>query len=326
MKILLGILLSPVVIGCAVWAVAALWIDGPQSRPLAGALAVAFATATLATFLVVRPMRRALGVFVVLFALVLAWWFSLEASNDRAWEPSVARTPEAVLEGDLLTIRNVRNFDYRSETDFDEVWEKRTYDLSKLNGVGIYLSYWASPLIAHTIMTWTFDDGPPLAISIETRKEAGEEYSAVLGFFRQFELYYVVADERDVVRVRSNYRGEEVYLYPLTTGLDTARQLLLDYVTRINDLAREPDWYNAATHNCTTTIRDHMEAIGVEGPWDYRFLANGHLDELAYERGAVDTTLPFSELRSRSNIVDRANAADDDPDFSTRIREGLPGR
>lgn len=325
MKFLLGILLSPIILGAIAWGVAALWIDGPASRPVAGALAVAFAMASLCIFLVARPMRRALGAFAVLFALLLAWWLSLQPSNDRAWEPSVARAPTATLDGDLLTITNLRNFDYRSETDFDEVWETRTYDLSKLTGVDLFLSYWSSPLIAHTIMSWTFEDGPPLAISIETRKEADEEYSAVLGFFRQFELYYVVADERDLVRVRTNYRGEEVYLYPLNASLKTARNLLLDYVARMNEIARKPAWYNAATHNCTTTIRHHMFAIGDAGPWDYRFLVNGQIDEMAYERGVIDTSLPFAQLRERSNIVERANRADDDPGFSERIREGLPG-
>lgn len=324
-RFLLGLLLTPVALLALVWALAAIWIDGPASRSLAGGFAVAFAMASLVVFFVVRPWLRAIGAFALLFAIVLGWWLSLAPSNDRDWEPSVARTPRAVLDGDLLTIENVRNFDYRTETDFDEVWETRTYDLSKLTGVGIYLSYWSSPLIAHTVMSWTFEDGPPLAVSIETRKEADEEYSAVLGFFRQFELYYVVADERDVVRVRSNYRGEDVYLYPLDAEVETARALLLDYVATINELAGRPEWYNAATHNCTTTIRHHIEAIGASGPWDYRFLVNGQLDELAYEQEAVDTSLPFPELRRRSNIVERANQADDDPDFWKRIREGLPG-
>lgn len=321
LRLIRFLVLVPTVSLSAVWAVAALWIDGPTSRAIAGGLGVAFVMAALAIFLIVRPMVRALGVYALLFALALGWWLSLPPSNDRVWEASVARAPVARLDGDRLTIENVRNFDYRTETDFDEVWETRTYDLAQLTGVGLFLSYWSSPLIAHTIVTWTFEEGPPLAISIETRKEEGEEYSAVLGFFRQFELYYVVADERDLVRLRTNYRGEDVYLYPLDVSPEVARRLLEDYVARINELARSPAWYNAATHNCTTTIRHHMTAIGAESPFDYRFLVNGHLDELAYERAAIDTTRPFAEVRERANIVARANAADDDPEFSQRIRE-----
>ncbi len=325
MKTLLGLVLSPLVLGCIAWGAAALWIDGPASRAFAGAWAVGFVTASLTIFLVVRPIRRALAVFAVAFGLVLSWWLLIEPSNDRDWEPSVARTPHVTLDGNLLTVHGLRNFDYQSETEFEEVWEERIYDLSRLTGVDLFLSYWSSPLIAHTIMSWTFEEGPPLAISIETRKETGEEYSAVLGFFRQFELYYVVADERDVVRLRTNYRGEDVYLYPLRVPRERARRLLVDYVARINALAREPAWYNAATHNCTTTIRHHTHAIGNAGPWDYRFLVNGHIDEMAYERGVIDTRLPFAELRERSNVVQAAIAADDDPDFSARIRDGIPG-
>lgn len=320
-RLLLALLVSPVVLLSALWAVAAVWIDGPSSRALAGGIGVAFVAAALAIFLIVRPMRRALLVYALLFGLVLGWWFSLVPSNDREWEPSVARMPFATIDGNRLTVENVRNFDYRSETDFDEVWETRTYDLSELTGATLFLSYWSSPLIAHTIMSWTFENGPPLAISIETRKELGEEYSAVLGFFRQFELYYVVADERDLVRLRTNYRGEDVFLYSLEVDPDAARTVLLEYLAHINDLTREPVWYNAATHNCTTTIRHHVQAVGGGGPWDYRFLVNGHLDELLYERGSIDTSRPLSEVRQSSNIVARANAADDDPEFSRRIRE-----
>jgi hypothetical protein len=154
----------------------------------------------------------------------------------------------------------------------------------------------------------------------------GESYSAVRGFFHQFELYYVVADERDVIRLRTNYRGEDVYLYRLTVPRERARAILLDYLAEMNRLAREPKWYNAATHNCTTTIRHHVQHVAPANPWDWRILVNGHIDELGYERGTVDTSLPFDELRRKSEITERAKAADRDADFSARIREGLPGR
>jgi hypothetical protein len=188
------------------------------------------------------------------------------------------------------------------------------------------MSYWASPLIAHTIMSWEFDDGGHLAISIETRKERGESYSAVRGFFRQYELYYVVADERDVIGVRTNHRGERVYLYRLAASPARARALLLAYLERVNQLARAPAWYNAFSHNCTTSIRLHVQEIGVANPWDWRILVNGHGDQMLYERGSLNRDLPFDELRARSDITARAQAADSRPDFSTRIRDGLPER
>ena len=217
-----------------------------------------------------------------------------------------------------------RNFHFRSVTDYDERWGERSYDLSKLKGFDMFLSYWGSPHIAHTIASWEFEGGQHLAISIETRKEKGEAYSAVLGFFRQFELYYVIADERDLVRLRTDHRDEDVYLYRLRMPALQARELLVDYLEEVNRLAREPAWYNALTHNCTTTIRLHMQQVGVRHPLDWRLFANGHLDELGYSRGQIDTSLPFEELRSRSFISPIARALAPGEDYSAGIRLGLP--
>ncbi|MEW6272382.1 MAG: DUF4105 domain-containing protein, partial [Thermodesulfobacteriota bacterium] len=272
----------------------------------------------------VRPLARQALVLGVGFAAVLAWWASLRPSNDRDWAPEVARPPTAEVDGDALIVRNVRNFDYRTEADFTERWEERRYDLAQLEGVDLFLSYWGSPLIAHTIVSFAFADGQHLAISIETRKERGEPYSAVRGFFRKYELYYVVADERDLIELRTNYRGEEVYLYRLRVRPEVARHLLLDYVATINEIAREPRWYNALVENCTTGIRVHVQHVRGAQPWDWRLLVNGRVDELLYERSAIDTGLPFGELKQRSDVVARARAAGGDPAFSTRIRDGLP--
>ncbi|MEE9608380.1 MAG: DUF4105 domain-containing protein [Myxococcota bacterium] len=318
-------LLAPALLALALWACAALWIDGPTSRPLAGLLVAGFSLGAGAALVRVRPLGRGLAAFGVLWLAVLGWWLWLEPSNDRDWEPSVARLPTAAFDGDLVTISNLRNFDYQTEQDFTERWEERTYDLSKLRGADIFLSYWGSPWIAHTVVSWEFDGGQHLAISIETRKQAHESYSALRGFFRQFELYYVVSDERDVIRLRTNYRGEDVYLYHLTTPADRARDVLLDYLREINELAEKPRWYNAATHNCTTAIRYHVQHVAPSNPWDWRILVNGRIDELGHERGTIDRSLPFAELRRRSAIGDRAQAADQDPQFSARIRAGLPG-
>jgi hypothetical protein len=261
------------------------------------------------------------------FLAVWVWWLLIPPSNNRNWLRDVAQLPTATLEGNRLTVHNIRNFDYRTETDYTEHWDTRTYDLDKLEGIDLFLCYWGPTLIAHTIMSWEFADGSHLAASIETRKEVGEEYSAVKGFFRQFEVYYVIADERDVVRLRTNYRvpGEQVFLYRLKVKPGRARAALLDYVAEINDLARKPRWYNALIYNCTTAIRHHAKRIGASNPFDYRILANGLGDQMLYERGSIDTSLPFEELRKRSDITEKAKAADQDPAFSSRIREGLPG-
>jgi hypothetical protein len=307
----------------ALWAALSLHFAGPRPALLADGLAVALVAIVVGVLARVRPIGVATLVLILVFAVWAVWWSSLEARNDRDWQPDVARTPRAVLDGDRLTISDLRNFDYRSETDFTERWETRTFDLAKLSGLDLFMSYWSSPSIAHTIMSWDFADGQHLAISIETRKEKGEEYSAVAGFFKQYELYYVVADERDVVRLRSNYRHEEVHLHPLRTPIVRARRMLLDYVDAMNRLADRAEFYNAATANCTTTITSHVRKIGVAFPWDRRALINGRVDELIYEKKVIDTTRPFAAVREASNITARAQAADQDPAFSVRIREGL---
>jgi hypothetical protein len=308
------------------WGAAALWFDGPASRPLAILLILAYVVATLALLLLLRPRRRAYLAALVPFAVLLGWWLSLQASNQRNWAPSVARPASAEIHGDRLVVHNVRNFDYRSETDFTPRWETRTYDLSKLRGLDLHVIYWGSPSIAHTILSWEFEDGQRLAASIETRPETGESYSALRGFFRQYELYYVLADERDVIGLRTNHRKEDVYTYRLRTPAAQARALLLDYIGEVNRLATRPEWYNAFDHNCTTTIRMHASNAMGAIPLDWRWLANGYLDELLYEKGVVNRSMPFAVLKSLSYINPRAQALPLDDNFSHAIHQGLPPR
>ncbi len=305
------------------WMAAALHFTGPRPGWLANGLAAALVLGGLWTVFTVRPFLRTLATLAIVFGLWALWWGSVTPRNDRDWQPDVAHTAHVDLDGDTMTVTNLRNFDYRSETDFTPHWETRTFDLGKLNGMDLFMSYWDASGIAHTIMSWDFADGQHLAISIETRKEKGEEYSAVKGFFKQFEIYYVVADERDVIRLRTNYRNEQVYLYPLRTPIVRARRILLDYVDSINALDTQAQFYNAATANCTTTITRHIRHIGIPFPFDRRLIINGTLDELLYERGAIDTSRPFPEVRKVSFVSDRGKAADQDPLFSARIREGI---
>lgn len=321
-RILATIVLSILVAIGVAWATLALWLDGPQSRTLAGMLAIGLVVIVLLLALI-RPLLRGLAISVLPIVAVALWWSSIPPSNTRDWTPDVARTARATFDGSRVTIQNVRNFNYRSENDYDQRWETRAYDLDRIQGLDLFISYWGPTEIAHTIVSWDFDDGQHLAISIETRKEKGESYSALRGFFRQYELYYVVADERDLVGLRTNYRGEQVYLYRIRVPPAQARALLVDYLDEVNSLADHPEWYNALTQNCTTTIRGHTQHIGAAGSLDWRMLANGHLDELLYERGQIDTSLPFADLKVRSNITDKAKAADDSPDFSAKIRQGL---
>jgi len=316
-----AILFNTVATAFVLWGALALHFAGPRGGAVV--LPIVWTVGTLGILVLVRPLGRRMVVFAGAAAALLMWWSTIRPSNERPWQPDVTRPPYAQLHGDELTVHNVRNFDYRSETDFTEHWETRTYDLAKLDRLDFFMSYWGSPSIAHTIMSWAFTDGQHLAVSIETRKEVGEAYSPVAGFFRQYELYYVAADERDVVGVRTNYRGENVYLYPLRTPRERVRRLLLEYVESMNRLATTPDFYNAGTQNCTTTIRTNMEHTGVSMPLDWRFFVNGYLNELLYEKNVVDTSRPLAEFKSASLIDARAKAADGDPNFYRRIREGI---
>lgn len=310
----------------ASWGIAALWFDGPASRPLAAVFAAAYALAIFAPLVTVRSKSRAYAISLAAPALMLGWWLSLEPSNARNWQRDVAQAPTAEIQGSMVTIRNVRDFTYRTETDYTERWDTRSYDLSRLQGLDLFMIYWGSPSIAHTILSWQFDDGRHLAVSIETRKEIGESYSAVRGLFRQYEIYYVVGDERDLVGLRSNYRREDVYLYRLRTPPARARAILLEYLETINRLAGKPQWYNALQHNCTTTIRMHTDRVVGGIPYDWRWLANGYLDVLLYNEGVLNRELPFAELKSVSYINPKAQAVAPDGNFFEAIRKGLPKR
>ena len=322
---LVFLLLPPLLLFVA-WATAALWIDGPASRKVAMPVAAGFGLATIALLAWGGPGSWGGASVLLLCLCVLVWWLSLTPRSDREWEASLSRTATAEAQGDRVTFRNVRNFEYRSPDDFTEHWEDRTYDLSQLRGMDLFVSYWGPRWMAHTIASWEFAGGRHLAISIEVRKVQGEAYSAIEGFFRRFELHYVVADERDLIGLRTNHRREDVYLYRLTIQRETALAILQDYLNEMDYLATRARWYNAVTRNCTTAIRNHVKRASPDDPWDYRILMNGRLDELGYERGNIDTSLPFEVLRAQSAISARAQAAPVGPDYSQRIREGLPGR
>ncbi len=260
---------------------------------------------------------------VLLAVLAAAWWWGLRPSNDRDWRPEVARLATAEIRGDRVTIHNVRNFRYRAVEDFDERWEERSYDLSRLESLDVFFIDWGAPLINHTILSWSFAGGRRLAISVEVRKRRGQKYSAWKALFRSYELIYVVADENDVIKLRTNYRREQVYLYRVRTSRAAARNLLLDFLQAMNDIARAPIWYNALFANCTSVIRERVLHAGGRMPLTWRLLANAYLPEYLHRRGTIDNRIPFAELKALSHINERALAAGD-ADFSAKIREGLP--
>jgi hypothetical protein len=253
-------------------------------------------------------------------------FLNIPASNDRDWQTEVSVTPYATVKGDLVTIHGVRNFDYRTETDFTPRWEDRTYDLRKLDSVDLIAVYWAGKAIAHVMVSFGFQGKDYLAVSIETRKEKGEEYSTLAGFFRQYELVYIVADERDLIRVRTTYRQpqEDVYIYRTRAPLRSIRGFFLDYIQTMNDMHKQARFYNTLTTNCTTTILMHTRINPESPPMSWKILLSGYVPDYLYELGRIDTTKPFAELEKLSHVNARAHAADKDPEFSQRIREGLP--
>ena len=258
---------------------------------------------------------------------MLTWWFTIKPTEDRAWQPDVARRAWADIHDDEITLHNVRNCDYRTETDYTPRWETRVVHLSKLTGLDLAITYWGSPWIAHPIASFQFSDSLPVAISIETRKAVGQSYSVIAGLYRQYELIYIAADERDVIRLRTNYReGESVFLYKTTISPEHGRGVFLAYIHRLNQLHERSEFYNQITDNCTTNIRLANIAAehGKVQPWNWRILLNGKGDELLYERGFIDRSLPFAALKERSLINSRARSADASEDFSELIRVGLP--
>ena len=232
--------------------------------------------------------------------------------------------PRAIVEGDRVRLTGVRNFDYRSVDDFTVHYEERELQLSHLTGLDFYIAYWREGWVGHTFLSFVFDNAPPVSISIETRPEVGEGFAPIASLFKQFELIYVVGQERDIVGLRTNHRNELVYLYRLNTSADDARRLFMIYLARVNELADRPEFYHLLSNSCTLNIIRYANAAGRAGRFDIRHLLNGLIDSYLYHLGRIDTTLPFDKLRRRSLVNEAARAADGASDFWQRIRAFLP--
>ena len=268
---------------------------------------------------------RAISIFAALFLGVVVWFSSIKPSHDRPWRPEVAVMPRAFIDGDRIRITGVRNFEYRSRDDFTVRYEEREVSLSHLNSLDFYVSYfWPDSVVAHTFVSFGFDNAPPISISIETRPEIGEGFDPIPSLFKQFELIYVVGDERDLVRVRTNYRKEDALLYHVRTSPELVRRLFLVYLERINELADRPEFYHLLSNSCTINIVRYANLAGRVGRLDIRHILNGWSDRYLYRAGLLDSNLPFEELRRRSHINKVAQAAGNAKDFSERIRKSLP--
>ncbi len=315
-----------ILIGTTLWGVLAVYFGDSHNGIVQTGVAAVFGLCglvTLVSFGFPRWQKRCLSGYAIFFGAVLTWWFLISPSNERQWQPDVAKLAYATFEGDKVTVHNIRNFNYRSEFDYQPAYYTKTFDLNKLEGVDLIAVYWMGPAIAHTILSFNFGGNDHLAVSIEARKEFSEGYSTIKGFFRQYELIYIVADERDVIRLRTNYRkapSEEVYLYRLQGPLENARRLFLKYMNKINELNTDPAFYNTLLDNCTTAIWLNTRINPKHLPFSWKILLSGYLPEYLYYSNRLDSRFPFSGLQQQAHINRRAQAADQASDFSTRIR------
>lgn len=322
------LVLALALFGLTAWGAAALVIAGPQGSQLTIALAAGMALLALfaATRLwLSRGRRLTVGLLLAVVGAWLLWWQSLAPSNNRQWQSDVAVLPSATIEGNRITLHNVRNFHYRSELDYTPAYYDKQVNLDELVGVDLIATYWMGPAIAHVFLSFAFADGQHVAVSIETRKEVGESYSTIKGFFRQYELYYVVADERDVIGLRTNHRHnppEQVYLYRLQGSLDNARRLFMAYIGQINKLHDSPEFYNTLTTNCTTSIWMNTQVNEQHLPFSWKLLASGYVPAYLYEQGRLSgSERPFASLQHDALINGKAQAAGDSPEFSRLIRQ-----
>ena len=306
------------------WASLAIYFSTLPWEWLRIALAVAFAAFGIhALWISRRPRMR--WILAGLYLAVLVGWSFIEPSHDREWRQDVAVMPRATVDGDRVLITGVRNFDYRSRDDFTARYEEREVSLSHLTGLDFFISYWMPGPVGHTFLSFTFDNAPPLNISIETRPEVHEGFDPLASLFKKYELIYVVGEERDIVGVRTNFRGEDVYVYRLRVPAEVARNLLLVYLERINELADRPEFYHLLSNSCTINIVRYANLVGRSGDFDFRHYLNGWVDRYFYDTRLLSTEFPFAELRRRSRVNPAVQASEDVVEFAQHIRESVPG-
>lgn len=320
------VLLTVIIGVAAIWGVFALWYQLPSHHGLKTAGVTLWVALSIAVMVALwsRHIARGLWTFSTAFVILLVWWHFLPPSNDRAWADDVAQMASGIVEGQHVTLHNVRNFDWRSDSDYTQHWETRHYDLDKLRSTDMIMSYWSGPAIAHMLVSFGFDNADYVAFSVEIRREKTESFSEIGGFFKEFELSVIAADERDVIRVRTNVRGEDDYLYRIQMPASAMRSLFLAYVDQANGLVHAPRFYNTVTANCTTLVYHMMKHIVRSLPLNYSLLLTGYLPEHVYRIGGLDSHYSFAELRTRGRITERARAADHSESFSTDIRRGIP--
>jgi hypothetical protein len=305
------------------WVAGAIYYDACGGGRWGRVAAVAWAAGVAATFVLWRPASQPFLALLAALALFLAWWLRLKPSHDREWEPAVAALPRATRDGDAVTFENVRNFEYRSLDDFDARRETRTYHLSNLRGADIIFFNWGLALMSHPVLVFDFGPDGRVCMSVEVRFRKGQQFSIARSLYRQQELIFLVADERDVVLRRTKHGGpQEGHLYRFSATPEELRAAFLDYVGAINALCEKPRWYHGLAANCTTSF---YRLPSSRRRLDWRVIANGRLDRALYEDGRLDRSLPFEELKRLSRLNEVANAAPAEG-FGDHVRRELEGR
>ena len=324
LRTLLLSLATLVMLLSSIWALLALWYQAPGRWLWCGLWLLGLAGCGYWLWTDQSWWQALLG-YLLLFTLLMLWWAGIKPSHQRDWADDLAHITTGEIERNRVRLDNVRNFEWRSTRDYDIRWESREYDLRRLQSVDMITSYWGLSSIAHVLVSFGFDDGEQVAFSVEIRRESHESFSEVGGFFKQFELSIIAADERDIVRVRSNVRNEDLWLYRINLAPAEARELFRSFVQQANQLAEHPRFYHTVTGNCTTIVFSMMKKI-VEGlPLDHRLLLTGYLPAYVHEVGGMTPGVSLEELQRRGRITQRARDAGDDPQFSRLIRQGVPG-
>ncbi|HWD12171.1 DUF4105 domain-containing protein [Pseudochrobactrum sp. sp1633] len=316
---------SLLVILITIWGSLALYYQLSESRVFNAVIIglwVLIALAALSTiwFADLYQFRKALFiVFTLVFAVLLIWWHSIKPSLNRDWAPEVAQTVTADFKGDQVRLNHIRDFDWRTEKDFTANWKSADYDLNQIKSVDLFLSYWAGPAIAHTLVSFGFEDGRYVVFSAEIRKKRGQAFSEIGGFFKDFELAMIAAEESDIVYLRTNVRGERVYRYHVDIAPEQARQLFRLYTDTANRLSKDAGFYNTLTANCTTVVFDMARILDPSIALDYRVLLSGYLPEYMFEKELILT--PETNTQSmRLNADISAQAKGSREGYSQRIR------
>jgi hypothetical protein len=323
-SILATLLLSLTVAVVAAWGALALRYKAPRgSRIIGASLWTGFAAACIAAFWC-GHLAAGVAAFALAHALLLIWWRSLRPSNDREWANDVAQTVGGKIDGSVVTLDKVRDFEWRSNSDYTPRWTTRSYDLARLQSVDMIVSVWARPSIAHMLISFGFSGDDYVAFSVEIRRDKRQSFSEIGGFFKEFELVVIAADERDIVRLRTNVRREQTHLFRLNLEPEVMRALFLAYVAEANALVREPRFYHTITGNCTTVLYRMLRRIVRRLPFSYRVLLSGYMPEYFYGVGYLDQRYPLQELRALGYVSERGRLADASPTYSTDIRRGIP--